>query len=144
MYCALSGWSYAQSFIKKIAVKKSVPDDWCYVYNFDKPNEPFEYYVNPKIVWRSNLIRKGAEGCLSIPDERGDVYRNYTIQISYFDANGDFKQEVIEGFTAVIFQHEIDHLNGILFTERMMEQQTFQGYPIGEGVHLSLEKKVKR
>ena len=115
-----------------------------WVQRFDKPNEPFEYYVNPKIVWRSNLIRKGAEGCLSIPDERGDVYRNYTIQISYFDANGDFKQEVIEGFTAVIFQHEIDHLEGILFTDRMIEQQAFQSAPIGEGVNLSLEKKVKR
>ncbi|GGD26605.1 peptide deformylase [Flavobacterium orientale] len=115
-----------------------------WVQRFDKPNEPFEYYVNPKIVWRSNLIRKGAEGCLSIPDERGDVYRNYTIQISYFDANGDFKQEVIEGFTAVIFQHEIDHLEGILFTDRMIEQQAFQSAPIGEGVNLSLEKTVKR
>lgn len=115
-----------------------------WVQRMDKPNEPFELCINPKIVWRSNLMRKGAEGCLSIPDERGDVYRNYTIQISFYDAQGKFTEEVIEGFTAVIFQHEIDHLNGILFTERMMEQQAFQGYPIGEGVHLTLEKKVKR
>ena len=89
-------------------------------------------------------MRKGAEGCLSIPDERGDVYRNYTIQITYYDAQGNLKEEVIEGFTAVIFQHEIDHLNGILFTERIVEQQTFQGHSVGDGVELTLEKKVKR
>lgn len=115
-----------------------------WVQRLDKPNEPFELCINPKIVWQSNLMRKGAEGCLSIPDERGDVYRNYTIQISFYDSQGKFTEEVIEGFTAVIFQHEIDHLNGILFTERIIEQQAFQGYPIGEGVHLTLEKKVKR
>lgn len=115
-----------------------------WVQRLDKPDEPFELCINPKIVWRSNLMRKGAEGCLSIPDERGDVYRNYTIQITYFDSEGNLKEEVVEDFTAVIFQHEIDHLNGILFTERMIEQEAFQGYPIGEGVHLSLEKKVKR
>lgn len=115
-----------------------------WVQRLDKPEEPFELCINPKIVWRSNLMRKGAEGCLSIPDERGDVYRNYTIQITYFDAQGTFKEEVVEGFTAVIFQHEIDHLNGILFTERMIEQQSLQGHPIGTGVELSLEKKVKR
>jgi len=115
-----------------------------WVQRLDKPDEPFELCINPKIVWQSNLMRKGAEGCLSIPDERGDVYRNYTIQITYFDAQGNFKDEVIEGFTAVIFQHEIDHLKGILFTERIMEQQAFQGYPVGEGVELILEKKVKR
>jgi peptide deformylase len=115
-----------------------------WVQRLDKVGEPFELCVNPKIVWRSNLMRKGAEGCLSIPDERGDVYRNYTIQITYYDAQGNLKEEVIEGFTAVIFQHEIDHLNGILFTERIVEQQTFQGHSVGDGVELTLEKKVKR
>jgi peptide deformylase len=115
-----------------------------WVQRLDKPGEPFELCINPKIVWRSNLMRKGAEGCLSIPDERGDVYRNYTIQITYFDSEGNLKEEVVEGFTAVIFQHEIDHLNGLLFTERMKEQQAFQGYPLGDGVILTLEKKVKR
>ena len=115
-----------------------------WVQRLDKVGEPFELCVNPKIVWRSNLMRKGAEGCLSIPDERGDLYRNYTIQITYYDAQGNFKGEVIEGFTAVIFQHEIDHLNGILFTERIVEQQTFQGHSVGDGVELTLEKKVKR
>lgn len=115
-----------------------------WVQRFDKPNEPFEYYINPKIIWRSNLIRKGAEGCLSIPDERGDVYRNYTIQISYVDARGNFKQEVIEGFTAVIFQHEIDHLNGVLFTDRMIEQQVYKENPLSETIKLSLESETKR
>ena len=115
-----------------------------WVQRMDKPDEPFELCINPKIIWRSNLMRKGAEGCLSIPDERGDVYRNYTIQISYYDAQGKFTEEVIEGFTAVIFQHEIDHLNGVLFTERIIELENYRAYPISDGVNLTLEKKVKR
>ncbi len=115
-----------------------------WVQRFDKPNEPFEYYCNPTIVWRSNLIRKGVEGCLSIPDERGSVYRNYTLQVAYFDAKGNQKHEVVEGFTAVIFQHEIDHLNGVLFTDRMNEQVNFETNALGEGVKLGLEKTTKR
>lgn len=115
-----------------------------WVQRFDKAGEPFELYINPKISWRSNLLRQGAEGCLSIPEERGDVYRNYTIQITYFDSKGQLHEELVEGFTAVIFQHETDHLNGILFTDRIIEQEEFKGFPISDGVNLTLEKKDRR
>lgn len=115
-----------------------------WVQRFDKLGEPFEFYVNPKIVWRSELLRKGMEGCLSIPEDRGDVYRNYTIKITYFDLKGNYKEEMIEGFTAVVFQHEADHLNGILFTDRIIEQSKWDVQSINNDVNLFLKKKLKR
>lgn len=97
-----------------------------WVQRFDKTGEPFEVYLNPKIIWKSKLMRKGIEGCLSIPDERGDVFRHYTIEIEYQDRKGKKHSEKVEGFTAVIFQHEIDHLKGILFTDRLKEQGNYE------------------
>lgn len=114
------------------------------VQRFDKPGEPIEEYLNPKIKWKSALMRKGAEGCLSIPDLREDVLRHYTIQITYYDRNGKFHDEMVEGFTAVIFQHETDHLMGILFPDRL-EQQKAVGYTFITGeLNLYLEHKLKR
>lgn len=115
-----------------------------WVMRFDKPGEPFEVYLNPKITWRSKLMRKGAEGCLSIPDIRGDVLRNYTIQITYQDRDGKHHEEMVEGFTAVIFQHEIDHLNGILFTHRLVEQEAKHYTLINGEVQLYLEERLRR
>lgn len=115
-----------------------------WVQRFDKAGEPFELYLNPKIVWRSELLRKGKEGCLSIPDISGDVLRNYTIKLTYQDKTGKQFEELIEGFTAVIFQHETDHLNGILFTDRMKEQEKIEVSLINNEVNLFLEKRLKR
>ena len=115
-----------------------------WVQRFDKAGEPFELYINPKITWRSELLRKGKEGCLSIPDITGDVLRNYTIKLTYQDKTGKQFEEIIEGFTAVIFQHETDHLNGILFTDRMKEQEKIEVSLINNEVNLFLEKRLKR
>ena len=115
-----------------------------WVQRFDKEGEPFELYLNPKIIWRSKLLRKGPEGCLSIPDITGNVLRNYTIKLSYQDKTGKQFEELIEGFTAVIFQHETDHLNGILFTDRMTEQEKIEVSLINNEVNLYLEKRLKR
>lgn len=115
-----------------------------WVQRFDKVGEPFELYLNPKIIWRSELLRKGKEGCLSIPDISGDVLRNYTIKLTYQDKTGKQFEEIIEGFTAVIFQHETDHLNGILFTDRMKEQEKIEVSLINSEVNLYLEKRLKR
>jgi len=115
-----------------------------WVQRFDKEGEPFELYINPKIIWRSQLLRKGKEGCLSIPDITGDVLRNYTIKLIYQDKTGKQFEEIIEGFTAVIFQHETDHLNGILFTDRMKEQEKIEVSLINSEVNLYLEKRLRR
>lgn len=115
-----------------------------WVQRFDKPGEPMELYLNPKITWRSKLLRKGLEGCLSIPDTMGQVLRNYTIRLTYQDSEGMQHEEMIEGFTAVIFQHETDHLYGILFTDRQAEQEQETYYRINEETELYLKERLRR
>ncbi|MDD3771562.1 MAG: peptide deformylase [Weeksellaceae bacterium] len=91
------------------------------VQRFDKPQTPFEVFLNPEILWASELMQKGPEGDLSF-DERGVIMRHYSIQIRYQTLEGEWKEEFLEGFTSVIFQHERDHLDGILLTDRREEQ----------------------
>ncbi|HLL60442.1 MAG TPA: peptide deformylase [Candidatus Nitrosocosmicus sp.] len=63
------------------------------------------------------------EGCLSIPRIWGEVHRFPKIQIEYQDEKGNKKTEWFSGFKSVIVQHELDHLNGVLFTQRVLEQK---------------------
>ena len=88
------------------------------VQRFDKDGEPFEFFVNPEIVEYGEPRESGGEGCLSVPDRRGDVVRSQRIKLRYRDADFVLREEYIEGFTAVICQHEIDHLDGILYIDR--------------------------
>ncbi|MCD7969022.1 MAG: peptide deformylase [Alistipes sp.] len=92
------------------------------VQRFDQQDEPFGFYLNPRIVAASSETVESPEGCLSIPDTRGYVSRHAAITIEYNDPE-DFSlcQEELSGFTAIIFQHEIDHLDGILFTDKIIE-----------------------
>lgn len=92
------------------------------VQRFDKEGEPFEFYVNPEITAYSDDMELGGEGCLSVPEQSGDVWRAQRIEIKYRDKDFCEHKEIIEGFTAVIFQHEIDHLDGILFIDRIEEE----------------------
>jgi peptide deformylase len=94
-----------------------------WVKRYDKPGMPFEFFINPTITWYSDVLRLGREGCLSIPDKYGQVYRSLIIRISYYNLEGKFHDEVIEGFTAVICQHEFDHLIGVLYTDHLLEQE---------------------
>ncbi len=90
------------------------------VQRFDKKGNPFEVYVNPMIKQYSVKTQFCLEGCLSIPDKM-DTTKNraYAILLEYDKLDGTHEFEMIEAFTAVIFQHEIDHLNGILFTDHL-------------------------
>ncbi len=94
-----------------------------WVQRFDKKGEPFQFIINPKITWYSDIVRYGREGCLSIPDIFGKVYRSLILRLEFYDLEGNFHDETVEGFTAVIFQHEFDHLLGTLFTDRIKEQE---------------------
>lgn len=91
-----------------------------WVQRFDKEDFPFEFYLNPRIIQYTDKKQDCQEGCLSIPD-RSDLTKNraYAILIEYDTFENKGKQEMIEGFTAVIFQHEIDHLNGILYLDHL-------------------------
>lgn len=94
-----------------------------WVQRFDKAGEPLEYFINPVIVWRSELQNLGPEGDLSIPDFRDQFYRSKVIQLEYVDLKGQKYSEMVEGFTAVIFQHEIDHLFGILISDKKEKEK---------------------
>ena len=93
-----------------------------WVQRFDKEEFPFAAYLNIKIRQYSKLNRMGPEGCLSIPETRDSVDRAYAILIEYDRPDGTHQIEMVEDFTAVIFQHEIDHLNGIVFTDHVEKE----------------------
>ncbi len=96
-----------------------------WVQCFDKENFPFEVYLNPKIINYSEDKQTFKEGCLSIP-KRSDTLnsRSENITIEYDTNMGAHKTENIKGFTSVIFQHEIDHLNGILYLDHLKKDVT--------------------
>lgn len=93
------------------------------VQRFDKEGNPVEYFINPKIIWKSAIQNLGPEGDLSIDDFRQNFYRSKVIQLEYFDLKGKKHTEIVEGFTAVIFQHEIDHLSGILISDKYEKEK---------------------
>ncbi len=96
------------------------------VQRFDKPDKPFEVYPNISIIEMRGDKVTGTEGCLSVPDRKGEVQRSNDITISYISPN-TYRDttEIVKGFTAVIFQHECDHLDGILYTDRIWEDPSY-------------------
>ena len=88
------------------------------VQRFDKEGEPFEVYPNIRVSDKRGPGELGGEGCLSVPGRRGEVLRSRDIDITYTSLYS-YKDttERVQGFTAVIFQHECDHLDGILYTD---------------------------
>jgi peptide deformylase len=106
-----------------------------------KPKSSISVFINPKIIQlqTSNLKHSSStlhplpskkkkktplEGCLSIPRIWGPVKRSKKLLLEYQTPTGEKKQEWFSGFEAVIIQHEVDHLNGVLFTQRALEQKT--------------------
>ena len=97
--------------------------DVIWVQRFDKENLPFELYLNPEIMEYSVEKLPCREGCLSIPERIDTTYsRSETIRISYSNLNNEHITETVSGFTAVIFQHEIDHLNGIIYLDHLEDE----------------------
>jgi peptide deformylase len=91
------------------------------VQRFDKPGEPFEVYPDIRVTARRGEPEPGAEGCLSVPGRRGEVLRWQDIDIAYVSpATGRDTSETVKGFTAVIFQHETDHLDGVLYIDKLV------------------------
>ncbi len=88
------------------------------VQRFDKAGEPFEFYVNPEIIRYGTIVDTCKEGCLSVPERTANVVRPHEIDIRYRTMFEQDTIETISGYTAVIFQHEIDHLHGIIYTDR--------------------------
>jgi peptide deformylase len=77
------------------------------------------FFVNPEVVWASDEMYAYEEGCLSVPDYYDAVERPARIRVRYMDYAGQQIEEEIEGLYAVCFQHELDHLNGVLFIDHL-------------------------
>lgn len=75
--------------------------------------------INPRLLSHSEETVKGWEGCLSVPGVRGLVPRYRAIAVEYLDRQGKLQHQEFTDFVARIFQHELDHLNGILFIDRV-------------------------
>ncbi len=89
-----------------------------WVQRLDKADKPFEIYLNPRIVRRSQETEVGWEGCLSVSAGYGQVQRSIWLDLQWQGLDGRRHREHIEGFVAVIVQHELDHLDGVLFVDR--------------------------
>lgn len=85
------------------------------------PNMPPTAMINPRILSHGQEVIKDWEGCLSVPNIRGLVPRYQSIEVEYTTKQGEIKQEILTDFVARIFQHELDHLDGILFVDRVTD-----------------------
>jgi peptide deformylase len=83
-----------------------------------KPPIPLTVIVNPTIEPLDEELFEVNEGCLSVPQLRGDLVRHVSIRLRYLDRDGAEHEETRRGLTAGTFQHEVDHLDGVLFVDR--------------------------
>jgi peptide deformylase len=83
-----------------------------------KPPIPLTVMVNPVLEPMGDETFEVNEGCLSVPDLRGNLNRYVSVRVGYLDRNGNERDEVFMGLTAGTFQHEVDHLDGTLFVDR--------------------------
>jgi peptide deformylase len=84
----------------------------------EDPKAP-RYFVNPEILWASDEMFVYEEGCLSVPEIYDEVERPARVRLRYLDYSGQQVEEEAEGLFAVCIQHEIDHLNGVLFIDHL-------------------------
>ncbi len=74
-------------------------------------------FINPEITWKSEELSVYEEGCLSIPEYYEEVERPASVKVRYMDLKGDTQEMLAEGLMATCIQHEVDHLNGVLFID---------------------------
>ena len=84
----------------------------------DGPREPIRM-ANPEIVWRSEGLTVYEEGCLSLPEQYAEVERPEKVRFRYLDENGVLQEREAEGLLATCVQHEIDHLDGVIFVDHL-------------------------
>jgi len=100
-----------------------------------KPQIPLTVVVNPEIEFLDDELVEINEGCLSVPNLRGNVMRHVNIRVRYLDRDGVAHDEVKRGLTAGTFQHECDHLDGRLFLDRVTDPTTFTTWEQFERFH---------
>jgi len=77
------------------------------------------FLVNPELTWRSETVSLAEEGCLSLPKQFGEVARANQVRVRYLDRDGRAQEVAADGLLARCLQHEIDHLNGVLFVDHL-------------------------
>ena len=82
-------------------------------------DEPIRYFVNPEIVWTSEEMNNYQEGCLSVPGFYDDVERPQACKVTYLDYQGEPQELNCDGLLATCIQHEMDHLNGVVFLDHL-------------------------
>lgn len=93
------------------------------------PPRQFEAFINPRIIWASTIMERGREGCYSTDNICGIVSRHQKIQIKFYNLKGRYIKRYFDGLPARIVQHEIDHLNGIRFPDRIANSQDLHWVP---------------
>ncbi|MGI9463036.1 MAG: peptide deformylase [Aestuariivirgaceae bacterium] len=96
---------------KRMIVIDAVKDE-------DAPRDPI-FLVNPEIIWSSEELAEYEEGCLSIPEVFGNVTRPAEVKVRYLDRDGKACERHCDGLLATCVQHELDHLNGVLFIDHL-------------------------
>jgi len=86
------------------------------VHGKNEPRNPLKM-ANPEVVWASDERVPCEEGCLSVPDQYAEVMRPKAVRVRYLDQQNEIRELEADGMLAVCIQHEIDHLNGVLFVD---------------------------
>ena len=90
---------------------------------------PLKVLINPKVIIKKNSATFNSyEGCLSVPNLRGKVKRYNTINVTYYTKDAKKITEDIKGLESIVYQHEIDHLDGYLFTDKVEDNSTLVTY----------------
>ena len=90
---------------------------------------PLKVLINPKIIIKKDTATFNSyEGCLSVPNLRGKVKRYNTINVTYYNMDAKKITEDIKGLESIVYQHEIDHLDGFLFTDKVEDNSTLVTY----------------
>jgi len=117
--------------LRRIAVAEVI-DNPRYPY---KPPFELTVMVNPTIELVGEETFEVNEGCLSVPGMRGVLVRQAQVRVRYMDRHGEPHEEVRRGLTAGTFQHEVDHLEGVLFLDRVADPRTFMTWEQFERFH---------
>ena len=124
------------------------PISICIVEVLDNPRYkhlntiPLKVLINPKVIIKKNSATFNSyEGCLSVPNLRGKVKRYNTINVTYYNMDAKKITEDIKGLESIVYQHEIDHLDGYLFTDKVEDYSTLVTY---ENYQKDYEEEYKK
>lgn len=111
---------YAAPGIGLAAIQIGVPKRVIVMDLSGSEEEPApRYFVNPEITWKSDELFTYEEGCLSVPEIYDEIERPARVRLTYLNYQGERVEEEAEGLFAVCIQHEIDHLEGVLFIDKL-------------------------